>query len=146
MLFSMTTQSFKTSDIQNSWILVDATNKTLGRLATKVAFRLIGKHRPEYTPNADLGDYVIVINAKKVTVTGQKLFQKKYYKHSGFPGGIKEKSLKEVLDSSPEEVIKSAVKGMLPKNKLGKQMIKKLKVYNSEQHPHEAQKPLEIEL
>ena len=146
MLFSMTTQSFKTSDIQNSWILVDATNKTLGRLATKVAFRLIGKHRPEYTPNADLGDYVIVINAEKVTVTGQKLFQKKYYKHSGFPGGIKEKSLKEVLDSSAEEVIKSAVKGMLPKNKLGKQMIKKLKVYNSEQHPHEAQKPLEIEL
>ena len=146
MLFSMTTQSFKTSDIQNSWILVDATNKTLGRLATKVAFRLIGKHKPEYTPNADLGDYVIVINAKKVTVTGQKLFQKKYYKHSGFPGGIKEKSLKEVLDSSPEEVIKSAVKGMLPKNKLGKQLIKKLKVYNSEQHPHEAQKPLEIEL
>ena len=146
MLFSMTTQSFKTSDIQNSWILVDATNKTLGRLATKVAFRLIGKHRPEYTPNADLGDYVIVINAEKVTVTGQKLLQKKYYKHSGFPGGIKEKSLKEVLDSSAEEVIKSAVKGMLPKNKLGKQMIKKLKVYNSEQHPHEAQKPLEIEL
>lgn len=146
MLFSMTTQSFKTSDIQNSWILVDATNKTLGRLATKVAFRLIGKHKPEYTPNADLGDYVIVINAEKVTVTGQKLFQKKYYKHSGFPGGIKEKSLKEVLDSSAEEVIKSAVKGMLPKNKLGKQMIKKLKVYNSEQHPHEAQKPLEIEL
>ena len=146
MLFCMTTQSFKTSDIQNSWILVDATNKTLGRLATKVAFRLIGKHRPEYTPNADLGDYVIVINAEKVTVTGQKLFQKKYYKHSGFPGGIKEKSLKEVLDSSAEEVIKSAVKGMLPKNKLGKQMIKKLKVYNSEQHPHEAQKPLEIEL
>ena len=146
MLFSMTTQSFKTSDIQKSWILVDATNKTLGRLATKVAFRLIGKHRPEYTPNADLGDYVIVINAEKVTVTGQKLFQKKYYKHSGFPGGIKEKSLKEVLDSSAEEVIKSAVKGMLPKNKLGKQMIKKLKVYNSEQHPHEAQKPIEIEL
>ena len=146
MLFSMTTQSFKTSDIQNSWILVDATNKTLGRLATKVAFRLIGKHKPEYTPNADLGDYVIVINAEKVTVTGQKLFQKKYYKHSGFPGGIKEKSLKEVLDSSAEEVIKSAVKGMLPKNKLGKQMIKKLKVYNSGQHPHEAQKPLEIEL
>ena len=146
MLFSMTTQSFKTSDIQNSWILVDATNKTLGRLATKVAFRLSGKHKPEFTPNADLGDYVVVINAEKVTVTGQKLFQKKYYKHSGFPGGIKEKSLKEVLDSSPEEVIKSAVKGMLPKNKLGKQMIKKLKVYNSEQHPHEAQKPLEIEL
>ena len=146
MLFSMTTQSFKTSDIQNSWILVDATNKTLGRLATKVAFRLSGKHKPEFTPNADLGDYVVVINAEKITVTGQKLVQKKYYKHSGFPGGIKEKSLKEVLDSSPEEVIKSAVKGMLPKNKLGKQMIKKLKVYNSEQHPHEAQKPLEIEL
>ena len=146
MLFSMTTQSFKTSDIQNSWILVDATNKTLGRLATKVAFRLIGKHKPEYTPNADLGDYVIVINAEKITVTGQKLVQKKYYKHSGFPGGIKERSLKEVLDSSAEDVIRSAVKGMLPKSKLGKQMIKKLKVYNSEQHPHEAQKPIEIEL
>ena len=146
MLFSMTTQSFKTSDIQNSWILVDATNKTLGRLATKVAFRLIGKHKPEYTPNADLGDYVIVINAEKITVTGQKLVQKKYYKHSGFPGGIKERSLKEVLDSSAEDVIRSAVKGMLPKSKLGKQMIKKLKVYNSELHPHEAQKPIEIEL
>ncbi len=146
MLFSMITKSFKTSDIQNSWILVDATNKTLGRLATKVAFRLIGKHKPEYTPNADLGDYVVVINAEKITVTGQKLVQKKYYKHSGFPGGIKERSLKEVLDSSAEEVIRSAVKGMLPKSKLGKQMIKKLKVYNSEQHPHEAKKPIEIEL
>ncbi len=146
MLFSMTTQSFKTSDIQNSWILVDATNKTLGRLATKVAFRLSGKHKPEFTPNADLGDYVVVINAEKITVTGQKLVQKKYYKHSGFPGGIKERSLKEVLDSSAEDVIRSAVKGMLPKSKLGKQMIKKLKVYNSEQHPHEAQKPIEIEL
>ena len=102
----MNTQSFKTSEAGNSWIVVDAKNKTLGRLATKIAFRLVGKHKPEFTPNADLGDYVIVINAEKINVTGQKLFQKKYYSHSGYPGGIKERKLKDLLEVSPTANIK----------------------------------------
>ena len=142
----MNTQSFKTSEAGNSWIVVDAKNKTLGRLATKIAFRLVGKHKPEFTPNADLGDYVIVINAEKINVTGQKLFQKKYYSHSGYPGGIKERRLKDLLENNAEEVLKSAVKGMLPKNKLGRKMIKKLKIYNNNEHPHKAQKHSEVEL
>ena len=142
----MTTQSFKKSDFDQSWILVDANNQNLGRLASKIANRLRGKHKPEFTPNADLGDYVIVINAGKINITGKKLTQKKYYSHSGYPGGIKEKSLEEVLDYSPEKVIINAVKGMLPKNKLGRQMLKKLKVYKTEEHPHKAQKPNNIDL
>ena len=142
----MTTQSFKKSDFDQSWILVDAKNQNLGRLASKIANRLRGKHKPEFTPNADLGDYVIVINAEKINVTGKKLTQKKYYSHSGYPGGIKEKSLEEVLDSSAEKVIIHAVKGMLPKNRLGRQMLKKLKVYKTEEHPHKAQQPNNIDL
>ena len=142
----MTTQSFKKSDFDQSWILVDANNQNLGRLASKIANRLRGKHKPEFTPNADLGDYVIVINAGKINITGKKLTQKKYYSHSGYPGGIKEKSLEEVLDYSPEKVIINAVKGMLPKNKLGRQMLKKLKVYKTEEHPHQAQQPNNIDL
>jgi len=142
----MTTQSFKKSDFDQSWILVDANNQNLGRLASKIANRLRGKHKPEFTPNADLGDHVIVINAGKINITGKKLTQKKYYSHSGYPGGIKEKSLEEVLDYSPEKVIINAVKGMLPKNKLGRQMLKKLKVYKTEEHPHKAQKPNNIDL
>jgi len=142
----MTTQSFKKSDFDQSWILVDANNQNLGRLASKIANRLRGKHKPEFTPNADLGDYVIVINAEKINVTGKKLTQKKYYSHSGYPGGIKEKSLEEVLDSSAEKVIIHAVKGMLPKNRLGRQMLKKLKVYKTEEHPHKAQQPNNIDL
>ena len=142
----MTTQSFKKSDFDQSWILVDANNQNLGRLASKIANRLRGKHKPEFTPNADLGDYVIVINAGKINITGKKLTQKKYYSHSGYPGGIKEKSLEEVLDYSPEKVIIKAVKGMLPKNKLGRQMLKKLKVYKTEEHPHKAQQPNNIDL
>ncbi|SVA54393.1 uncharacterized protein METZ01_LOCUS107247 [marine metagenome] len=142
----MTTQSFKKSDFDQSWILVDANNQNLGRLASKIANRLRGKHKPEFTPNADLGDYVIVINAGKINITGKKLTQKKYYSHSGYPGGIKEKSLEEVLDYSPEKVIINAVKGMLPKNKLGRQMLKKLKVYKTEEHPHKAQQPNNIDL
>ena len=113
----MKTQSFKQSDIEQSWILVDAKDKTLGRLASALASRLRGKHRPEFTPNADLGDYIVVINANKINVTGDKLNQKKYFKHSGYPGGIKSKSLDEVIKNSPEDVIRMAVKGMLPKNK-----------------------------
>jgi len=142
----MTTQSFKKSDFDQSWILVDANNQNLGRLASKIANRLRGKHKPEFTPNADLGDYVVVINAGKINITGKKLAQKKYYSHSGYPGGIKEKSLEEVLDYSPEKVIIQAVKGMLPKNKLGRQMLKKLKVYKTEEHPHQAQQPNNIDL
>ena len=137
----MKTQSFKQSDIKQSWILVDAKDKTLGRLASSLAIRLRGKHRPEYTPNADLGDYIVVVNANKIKVTGDKLNQKKYFKHSGYPGGIKSKSLDEVIKNSPEEAIKMAVKGMLPKNKLGKKMLTKLKVYKDSEHPHQAQNP-----
>ena len=137
----MKTQSFKQSDIEQSWILVDAKDKTLGRLASALASRLRGKHRPEYTPNADLGDYIVVINANKINVTGDKLNQKKYFKHSGYPGGIKSKSLDNVIKNSPEDAIRMAVKGMLPKNKLGKKMLTKLKVYKDNDHPHQAQNP-----
>ena len=137
----MKTQSFKQSDIKQSWILVDAKDKTLGRLASTLASRLRGKHRPEYTPNADLGDYIVVINANKINVTGDKLNQKKYFKHSGYPGGIKSKSLNKVIENSPEDAIRMAVKGMLPKNKLGKKMLTKLKIYKDNDHPHQAQNP-----
>ena len=135
----MKTQSFKKSDIKESWILVDAEHKTLGRLASSLASRLSGKHRPEYTPNADLGDYIVVVNAGKIIVTGNKLDQKKYHRHSGYPGGIKSKSLNEVLKSSAEDAIRMAVKGMLPKNKIGKKMLTKLKIYKDADHPHQAQ-------
>ena len=142
----MKTQSFKQTDIKESWILVDAEDKTLGRLASSLASRLTGKHRPEYTPNADLGDYIVVVNASKITVTGDKLNQKKYYKHSGYPGGIKSKSLKEVIKNSAEDAIRMAVKGMLPKNKLGKKMLTKLKIYKDAEHPHQAQNPSIVDI
>ena len=141
----MKTQSFKQSDIEQSWILVDAKDKTLGRLASALASRLRGKHRPEFTPNADLGDYIVVINANKINVTGDKLNQKKYFKHSGYPGGIKSKSLDKVIKNSPEDAIRMAVKGMLPKNKLGKKMLTKLKIYKDNDHPHQAQNPNTLE-
>ena len=142
----MKTQSFKQTDIKESWILVDAEDKTLGRLASSLASRLRGKHRPEYTPNADLGDYIVVVNASKISVTGDKLNQKKYYKHSGYPGGIKSKSLKEVMKSSAEDAIRMAVKGMLPKNRLGKKMLTKLKIYKDAEHPHQAQNPSIVDI
>ncbi len=142
----MITRSFKQSDIKESWILVDAEDKTLGRLASSLASRLRGKHRPEYTPNADLGDYIVVVNAGKITVTGDKLNQKKYYKHSGYPGGIKSKSLEEVIKNSAEDAIRMAVKGMLPKNKLGKKMLTKLKIYKDAEHPHQAQNPSIVDI
>ena len=141
----MITRSFKQSDITESWILVDAEDKTLGRLASSLASRLRGKHRPEFTPNADLGDYIVVVNAGKISVTGDKLNQKKYYKHSGYPGGIKSKSLDEVLKNSAEDAVRMAVKGMLPKNKLGKKMLTKLKVYKDNDHPHQAQNPITLD-
>ena len=142
----MKTQSFKQTDIKESWILVDAEDKTLGRLASALASRLRGKHRPEFTPNADLGDYIVVVNAGKISVTGDKLNQKKYYKHSGYPGGIKSKSLDEVLKNSAEDAIRMAVKGMLPKNKLGKKMLTKLKIYKDAEHPHQAQNPSIVDI
>ena len=142
----MITRSFKQSDIKESWILVDAEDKTLGRLASSLASRLRGKHRPEFTPNADLGNYIVVVNAGKISVTGDKLNQKKYYKHSGYPGGIKSKSLDEVLKNSAEDAIRMAVKGMLPKNKLGKKMLTKLKIYKDAEHPHQAQNPSIVDI
>ena len=142
----MNTQSFKRSDIQEKWILLDASGKTLGRFSAQIAKILTGKNKPEYTPNADLGDFVVVVNAKEIHVTGQKKDQKRYYRHSGYTGGIKSKLLGEVLDNSASEVIINAVKGMLPKNKLGRKMISKLKVYDDLEHPHLAQNPQLIEL
>ena len=146
VIVSMKTQSFKQSDIKESWIVVDAKDKTLGRLAATLASRLRGKHKPEYTANVDLGDYIVVVNAGKITVTGEKLKQKRYYKHSGYPGGIKSRSLEDVIKNSPEEAIRAAVKGMLPKNKLGKKMLTKLKIYKEADHPHQAQNPGLIEI
>ncbi len=142
----MRTESYKKSDIEESWVLVDAKGKTLGRFASEIAKILSGKNKPEYTPNADLGDFVVVVNANEINVTGKKLEQKIYYRHSGYPGGIKSKPLKDVMESSASEAIKSAVKGMLPKSKLGRQMFTKLKVYNDADHPHQAQKPVAIEI
>ena len=142
----MNTRSFKKSDIKETWILLDAKGKTLGRFATQIAKILSGKNKPEYTPNADMGDFVVVVNAKDIHVTGKKEEQKRYYRHSGYPGGIKSKLLGEMLDDSASEVIKSAVKGMLPKSKLGRKMFTKLKVYEDSEHPHVAQNPQLIEL
>ena len=122
-------------------VVFDASDKVLGRFATKIADKLRGKDKPTFTPHVDGGDFVVVINADKVKVTGNKAEQKKYYKHSLYPGGLKEKSYKEVLESTPERIIENAVKGMLPKNKLGKSIIKKLKVYSGSEHPHESQNP-----
>ncbi|HBY98509.1 MAG: 50S ribosomal protein L13 [Ardenticatenaceae bacterium] len=143
----MKTFSAKPAEVEHEWWVVDAEGQTLGRLATRIASILRGKHKPIFTPNVDTGDFVIVVNADKVAVTGAKLDQKIYYRHSGYPGGLKERSLREQLQRSPERVIEAAVRGMLPKNKLGRAMFRKLKVYASPTHPHQAQqpKPLVIE-
>ncbi len=137
----MRTYSTKPKDIQRERIVIDATGMTLGRLATQIATVLKGKHKPIYSPHLDTGDFVVVVNAHKVRVTGRKLDQKIYYRHSGYPGGLKEISLRDQLDRHPDRVIRFAVRGMLPKNRLGRQMIKKLKVYATPGHPHEAQQP-----
>ena len=142
----MRTQSYKRTDIEESWLLIDAKGKTLGRLASEVASILSGKNKPEYTPNADLGDFVVVVNADEIHVTGKKLDQKIYYRHSGYPGGIKSKPLRDIMENSASDAIKSAVKGMLPKSKLGRQMFTKLKVYNDDNHPHAAQKPVTLDI
>lgn len=131
----------KKDDVQKDWYVVDATGQTLGRLVTQVARVLSGKHKPTYSPAVDVGDYVIVINADKIHVTGKKLDQKVYYRHSGYPGGLKAITLRKQLQQHPERVIEHAVRGMLPKNRLGRQMLKKLKVYAGPEHPHGAQQP-----
>lgn len=132
---------------ERTWHVVDAEGKTLGRLATRIADVLRGKHKPEYTPHCDTGDFVVVVNAEKIAVTGRKREQKTYYRHSGYPGGLRSRTLEEMLDRQPEEVIRKAVKGMLPRNRLGRAQLAKLKVYAGPDHPHQAQqpKPLEIE-
>lgn len=136
----------KKENIERKWYVIDAEGKTLGRLATKAAHILRGKHKPTYTPHVDCGDYVIVINAEKVNLTGKKLEDKKYYNHSGYPGGLRERNAKEMIEKYPEEMIERAVKGMLPHNSLGRAMGKKLFVYRDANHKHEAQKPIALEI
>jgi large subunit ribosomal protein L13 len=140
------TPSAKRSDNQENWSLVDAEGAVLGRLASTVAARLRGKHNPKFTPHADCGDWVVVINADKVVLTGRKPDQKMYYRHSGYIGGLKETSFKELMKIRPEDAVRFAVKGMLPKNRLGRKLERKLKVYAGSQHPHAAQNPQPIEL
>jgi large subunit ribosomal protein L13 len=137
----MKTFSAKLSDIERNWYVVDANDKVLGRLATAIAMVLRGKNKPIFTPHMDTGDFVIVINAEKVKLTGNKLNDKKYYSHSGYPGGLKETTAGKLLKEKPERVLISAVRGMLPKNSLGRQLIKKLKIYAGPEHPHTAQNP-----
>ncbi len=143
---SVKTYVTKPDEVQREWFVVDASGKTLGRLATEVARILRGKHKPIYSPMIDVGDYVIVVNAEKVRVTGRKLTQKFYYRHSGYPGGFKQVSLRDMLARHPTRVIEYAVRGMLPKNALGRRMFKKLKVYAGPDHPHQAQNPKPLEL
>ena len=135
----------KPSDIERKWYVVDAEGKTLGRLATEVATVLRGKHKPTYTPHMDCGDYVIVVNAEKVEVTGKKRKEKVYKRHTGYPGGLREITFEKLLDKKPDEIVRHAVKGMMPKGKLGRQMYKKLKVYVGPEHNHNAQKPEVLE-
>ena len=142
----MKTVSMRAEDVRRSWFVVDAEDKTLGRLATEIATRLRGKHKPEYTPHVDTGDYVIVVNAEKIRVTGAKTTDKMYYRHSGYPGGIKSRSFEQMRDSHPERIIEKAVKGMMPRNPLGRAMLKKLKVYAGGEHPHSAQPPEPLEI
>lgn len=136
----------KENDVERKWLLIDAEGKRLGRLASEVASILRGKHKPTYTPHVDTGDYVIIVNAEKVELTGKKLTDKLYYRHSNYPGGLKARSAEEMLERFPERVIELAVQGMLPKNSLGRKMIKKLHVYKGPEHKHQAQQPEEYEL
>jgi large subunit ribosomal protein L13 len=140
----MKTWTAKAEDVERAWYVVDAEGQTLGRLATRIADTLRGKGKPTYTPHVDTGDFVIVVNADKIVVTGNKLDQKRYYRHSGYPGGLRSRTLREQLDRRPTEVIRTAVKGMLPRNKLASRQITKLKVYAGPEHPHAAQNPTEL--
>jgi len=142
----MKTFMAKEKDVQKKWYVVDATNKVLGRLASQIAIKLRGKDKPIFTPHVDTGDFVIVVNAEKVRLTGKKWENKYYYRHSGYMGGLKQMTAKELLEKKPEELIRHAVKGMLPKNRLGRRLLKKLKIYAGPNHPHEAQKPEKWEI
>jgi large subunit ribosomal protein L13 len=143
----MKTYSAKPGEVARDWYVVDADGKTLGRLATSIANTLRGKRKPQYTPHTDTGDFVVVVNAEKIQVTGQKLDQKTYHRHSGYPGGLRTRTLREQLDRQPTEVLRKAVKGMLPRNSLSRAQLNKLKIYAGPEHPHEAQapKPLPLE-
>jgi large subunit ribosomal protein L13 len=142
----MKTNVANTNDRNRDWVLIDATGLTLGRLATQIADLLRGKGKPEFTPHVDTGDFVVVINAEKIAVTGNKRAEKNYYRHSGYPGGLKSRTLEEMLERRPEEVIRIAVKGMLPKNRLARKQLTKLKVYAGTDHPHAAQQPKALEI
>ncbi len=142
----MKTFSAKKHDIDRNWYLVDAQNKTLGRLSTEIASRLRGKHKPIYTPHVDTGDYIVVVNASKIRVTGKKMTDKVYYKHTGYIGNLKSENLETMLEKYPEKVLMKSVRGMLPKNKLGRAMIKKLRVFAGPEHTHIAQQPEPLEL
>ena len=142
----MKTFSAKPAEVERDWYIIDATGKTLGRMASEIAHRLRGKHKPEYTPHVDTGDYVVVVNAEKVAVTGKKATDKIYHSHTGYPGGLKSISFEKLIEKAPERTIQSAVKGMLPRNPLGRAMFKKLKVYAGNEHPHTAQQPKALEL
>jgi len=143
----MKTYNAKPGEITRDWYVVDADGKTLGRLATAIADTLRGKNKPQYTPHVDTGDFVVVVNAEKIAVTGKKLDEKMYYRHSGYPGGLRQRTRREQLDRRPSEVLRKAVRGMLPRNRLARQQITKLKIYAGPEHPHEAQtpKPLPVE-
>jgi large subunit ribosomal protein L13 len=143
---AMKTFSAKPETVRRDWYVVDATDKTLGRLATELARRLRGKHKPQYTPHVDTGDYIVVVNAKNVKVTGRKLSDKMYYRHTGYIGNLKSANLEEMLEKSPEQVIELAVKGMLPRNPLGRKMLSKLKVFAGPEHVHQAQQPQPLEI
>ncbi len=142
----MTTVSAKPDEVRRDWYLIDAEGKTLGRMASEIARRLKGKHKPIYTPHVDTGDYIVVINAEKVRVTGNKLKDKIYYHHTGYVGNLKSISLEKLLQKAPERVIQQAVKGMLPRNPLGRAMFRKLKVYAGPEHPHQAQQPKPLDI
>jgi large subunit ribosomal protein L13 len=142
----MKTFSAKPAEVRRDWFVVDATGKTLGRLSTEIARRLRGKHKPEYTPHVDTGDYIVVVNAEKVRVTGNKLKDKMYHHYTGYIGNLKSKSLEKVLEDSPERVLESAVKGMLPRGPLGRQMFSKLRVFKGPEHDHAAQQPIPLEV
>jgi large subunit ribosomal protein L13 len=131
---------------ERNWLVVDATGKTLGRLATEIANVIRGKRKPEYTPHCDVGDFVIVVNAEKVSVTGNKRQEKRYYRHSGYPGGLRSRTFEEMIQRRPEEVLRLAVKGMLPRTRLGRQQLRKLKIYAGPDHPHQAQHPAPLEV
>jgi len=140
------TVSTRAQDVVHDWYIVDASQYTLGRLAAALAHRLRGKHKPQYTPHVDTGDYIVVVNAEQVQVTGRKETDKIYYRHTGYPGGIKSRTLEEMREKRPEQIIQRAVKGMLPRNPLGRQVARKLKVYRGSEHPHTAQQPRELTL